>query len=235
MSLSAAFCVAISLIILIPVEAQETIGTPAAALPMSNSLFAKAAEMLHPPIHGCTDVASGSPGVPGVRARACFYAERLTAPGLLLHAAFSSSFSEWRNSPSIRRPDEGHLVKRFAGFYEQKSARSAGEFLAGYLHHEDFRPRQAGAHSFLARTKEALVGVVLTPGESGGSRIALIPIAGAFSSGVVAASIFPNHGMWEGTLRRSGATYGCYFGSALVREFKPELTGFSNKLLKRYK
>jgi hypothetical protein len=38
----------------------------------------------------------------------------------------------------------------------------------------------------------------------------------------------------EGLLR-SGAAYGCYFASALFREFKPDLLAFSNRILKRAK
>ena len=132
----------------------------------------------------------------------------------------------------MRHPDADDMARRFEVFYQRKAARNAGEFLAGYLHHEEFRPHLSGKVGFLERSKAALLSVVVAPSESGGFRPALAPIAGSFSSGFVGAADFPNRGLLKTGLRHSGAVYGSYFGTAMFREFKPDIVKLSNKLLR---
>ena len=170
-----------------------------------------------------------------LRDRACFYAGKLLSPSSAAHAIFSSGFSEWRNSPRLLHPDSDDLGRRFSIFYERKSARTAGEFLAGYLHHEDFRPHVSAKSGYFDRSRAALLSVVAASDDSGRQRLAIAPIAGALGSGFVGAASFPNRGLFGEGLRRSGSAYGCYFGSALFREFKPDLLAFANRALKRAK
>ncbi len=77
--------------------------------------------------------------------------------------------------------------------------------------------------------------VLRSPGEDGQNRIALAPIAGAFSSGFVGAANYRDRDVLGLGLRHSGAVYGWTFGSAVLHEFKPDLLAFSNKLLARFK
>ncbi len=86
--------------------------------------------------------------------------------------------------------------------------------------------------AFEARAKAALMSVLTSPDRDGALRLAFSPIAGAIRFGLAGASIFPERHFGSQTLRLSAASYGCYFASAVFREFKPQLTALSNKMLK---
>ena len=68
---------------------------------------------------------------------------------------------------------------------------------------------------------------------NGKGRPALAPLAGAFGSGFVGVAAYRTHNTAEDGLRRSGMTYGGYFATAIVREFKPELMALAARVLKR--
>lgn len=225
------FCVLASLIILAPARAQEASPQPAGQHLFTDNLSAlKPGGILHPKFPGCTSDSKND-----FRGRACFYADDLLSPSAVIHALFSSSFAEWRNSPNIWHQDRDDMLTRFSFFYERKAARDGGEFLVGYLHHESFRRHTSGKTGFLPRSRAALLSVVRTSSEDGSMEFALAPVAGALGSGFVAAADYRNGGMFDAGLRHSGAVYGAYFGSAMFREFKPDLISFSNKLLRRSK
>lgn len=219
-----------SLIILVPARAQG-VGPN-----QSNSFLAESYSalqpggFLHPTLPGCRNATSND-----LRGRVCYYANDLLGPSAVAHALFSSSFSELRNSPDIWHQDRDDTIDRFAFFYEQKSARDAGEFLVGYLHRENFRPALSGKTGFRARTKEALLGVVRTPNGNGATELALAPIAGALGAGFVRAADYRNHDLLLTGMRCSAVTYGFEFGSAVFQEFKPDLLNFSNKLVNRFR
>lgn len=231
----------ITLIILVPVRAQDAGVQPAerdaSQHSFSDHIFGENSNLLRPgglfrpALPGCAMAARND-----LHGRACFYADQLVAPSAMVHDLFSSSFAQWRNIPYMRHEDRDDIVTRISVFYERKAARNTGEFLAGYLHHEDFRPRVSGKTGLFLRSRAALLGVVTTPGQSGsGLRPAFAPIAGAVSSGFVEAANFPNRGLLETGLRGSTAVYAGYFVTAIFREFKPELVSFTNKALRRTK
>ena len=66
---------------------------------------------------------------------------------------------------------------------------------------------------------------------SGNGRPALSPIAGAFSSGFVGANCYGYRNTVEEGFKRSSFTYSAYFAAAVFREFKPDLAGYSSKLI----
>jgi hypothetical protein len=186
--------------------------------------------VLHPTVPGCGNAAEND-----LRGRACFYANDLLGPGTVAHALFSSSLSEVRNHPNIRRQDRDDALNRFAFFYEAKAALDGGQFLAGYLHRESFRPIASGKTGLGNRTRAALLSVVRASGPDGETRMAFAPVAGALAAGFTGAADYRNHSVFETGLLYSAGAYGCRFGSAMFQEFKPDLLNLSNKVRRRFR
>jgi hypothetical protein len=60
-------------------------------------------------------------------------------------------------------------------------------------------------------------------------------VAGAFGSGMTGAAYYSNHNAMDMGLRWSAITYGSYFASAMMHEFRPDLTLLAERLLHRKK
>lgn len=188
---------------------------------------------LHPSLPSCDAIEIAAAKTLTLHQRACYYGNKLVSPSGVAHAAFSSAYSQWRNAPYVHHQDMDDFGQRFATFYARRAARDAGELIAGYLNHEDPRPRLSNKSGFWNRTGSALRSAVLVGDESGPTRPALSPLAGAFASGFVSANWYRNHNVAEEGLKRSGISYSAYFGSAVLREFKPDLAAFGSRLLHR--
>ncbi len=165
--------------------------------------------------------------------RLCFAVDPLITPQFALTAAAMSGFSELRNAERLKGKPMSNYPERFADYYARHSAQAAGEMMAGYLHHEDPRLRTSTQRGFLRRTSAAFSSVLVARDSEGNSEIALAPIAGAFSSGFVAMEVGRRNDNVAGAMRRSGFVYSTYFVKALVREYKPELTELTRRLLHR--
>jgi hypothetical protein len=164
--------------------------------------------------------------------RACYYGNRMLSLSGGAHAAFSSAFGQWRNAPYVHRQDSEDFARRIGGFYARREARDAGEFLAGYLNNEDPRPHVSNKAGIWNRSKSALLSVVATRDGAEAARPALGPIAGAFGSGFVGAAFYgERRGLVAEGMKATGFTYGAYFGSALFREFKPDIATLATKLI----
>jgi hypothetical protein len=166
--------------------------------------------------------------------RACYFGNQFSAPSGLARALFFSGFEQLRNTPSVERQDNAgeEFAHRFAAFYERRAAKNMGEFLAGSLNHEDPRYRPSNLHGTWARTRYALRSVVETTNENG-TRVSLGPIAGSLGSGFVGMAVYRYHNGVDDAFRRTGTSYGCYFLTAVLREFAPDLTVKANRLLHR--
>jgi hypothetical protein len=160
--------------------------------------------------------------------RACFHLAALTTPSLAARGAAAAGLGIWHDN----QESFGH---RYASFYARHSARAAGELVAGYLNHEDPRPRTSLEHGNWNRARSALLSVVRVQDANGHSRPALAPIAGSFGSGLVGMALSPNRNTWNSGFVRTELTYGTYFASALAHEFKPDLTLLANRILHKKK
>lgn len=127
------------------------------------------------------------------------------------------------------------LSQRFGAFYVRHTAQSAGELMAGYFHREDPRPHASGQHGFWNRTRAAFMGVLVSPDADGNSRVALTPIAGALGAGFAGMAVSERHDHLADGLRRSAFSYGGYFGTAMMREFQPDLSNLASRLLHKKK
>jgi hypothetical protein len=167
------------------------------------------------------------------RQRACFYEARLMKPSFAARAALFSTFSQLRNEPRVGGDGAAGFAHRFGAYYARRAGQSAGELLAGYLNHEDPRYHPSHQEGFWNRTKAALLSVTVTHDADGATRPAFGPIAGAFGSGMVSVGFYrTQNGLGDG-FRRTGLSYGCYFGTALFREFKPDLALLASHALHR--
>ena len=184
---------------------------------------------LNPKLPGCE---SDSAESNSFRDRACYQTERLVSPAALLRGIAESGFSQWRNAPYTSHEQPGDFGRRLEYFYARKSARNAGELIAGYLDHEPVRPHTSGQTGFWNRSRAAMLSVVAV-NDGSTSRPALAPIAGSFASGFVTLGCCGIRSSPSDALERSGATYATYFLSALFREFKPELKAYALQKLHR--
>jgi hypothetical protein len=168
--------------------------------------------------------------------RACYLGQRLVAPSMVARAAFSGAYGQWRNDdPHMRNEDLDEFGRRFGSFYARHTAQSTGELLAGYFHHEDPRPHVSRQHGFWTRTRAAFAGVLVSPDADGNPRVALTPIAGALGEGFAGMAVSERHDHLKDGFRRAGFAYGGYFGTAIVHEFQPDLSGFASRLLHKKK
>lgn len=185
---------------------------------------------------GCNPLELQSAGRLTFRQEACFYAARLYRPSVFARAALSAAWSDVRNSPHLSDSDgiDG-FARRLGVFYARRASQSSGEFLAGYLNHEDPRYHASLAHGFRNRAKAAFLSVLVATNADGVSRPALSPVAGAFGSGLMSVACYRTHNTWDDGFRRTGISYGGYFGTAFMREFQPDLSAYASRLLHRHK
>jgi len=163
--------------------------------------------------------------------RTCFYAAKLMTPSLALRAALSTGFGRMDRNPELRDNGASAFARRFALYYARESAQSAGELLGGYLNREDPRFHGSERTGFWNRTRDALLNTVLAHRDDGASSLALAPIAGSLSSGMITLATYRNHDTLGDGLRRSGFAYGAYVSTALMNEFQPDLKTWANHLL----
>jgi hypothetical protein len=167
--------------------------------------------------------------------RACAQAARLLKPALALRGAMVAGFGQWRNNPEVLHDEPSEFAHRFAVFYARHTAQNAGELIAGYLNHEDPRPRISQEHGVWNRTRSALISVIQTKGTDGSMRVSLAPIAGAFGSGMVGVACYEKNNNATAGFERTGMVYGGYFARAVFREFKPDLSTLAYRLLRQKK
>lgn len=204
----------------------------AAANPLMPGLLATPAANSMPDFRSCD--AFDIQAVPELswKQRTCLYRARLLSKSFPIRAALFSAVSELRKN-DIKNPGIEDFTHRVATYYARRTAQSTGELLAGYLNHEDPRYHPSMEHGVWRRTRSALLSVMVMKDIDGGSRMAFAPIAGAFGSGMVSVACYRYHNSFDDGLRRSATAYSFYFGTAILREFRPELTGLMPRFLQR--
>lgn len=167
--------------------------------------------------------------------RTCLYSQKLLSKGFMARAAVFSAYAEVRNHPQVNDPGMSDYARRVAVYYARRTAQSTGELLAGYLNHEDPRFRTSQEHGFWNRTKSTFASVLVTSSEDGKSRPALAPLAGAFGSGLTGIALYRNRNSWGDGFERTGVSYSTYFMNAFFREFQPELSGYTSRILRKHR
>ena len=180
----------------------------------------------------CSDIDLMSAPSLSFTQRSCLYRNRLFSKGFAVRATAYATFRELRKN-GVSNPGFEDFTYRFGNSYARRTAQNTGEFLAGYLTHEDPRYHPSLEHGIWKRSRAALLSVVLTKNADGASRMAFTPLAGAFGSGMVGIATSRNHNTVEDGLMRSATSYTTYFGDAMMREFRPELNRIANHFLHR--
>lgn len=165
-----------------------------------------------------------------LKQRACWYGSAIASPWAVFRAGLSSGIGQWRNNPYVLGQDGDDYLHRLALYYVRRSARETGDLLAGYLHHEDFRPRLSGQTTIQKRIRSALMSVLVTSGDEGG-RPAIGPIVGSLAAAAAEAAFDPEYSSPGYAARQAGITYASYFGKALYQEFQPDLLFFVKRAL----
>ena len=161
----------------------------------------------------------------------CWYANDLTAPSLLVRAAFGSAIGHLVNDTSGGNQDASAYAHRLGVYYARHGARDAAELVAGYFNHEDPRPHLSGETGVWRRTKAALWSVVIAQTDEG-NRLALTPIAGALGSAFVGTALSRDRAFTGRTiLREASVSYSGSFATAVYREFKPDLSSLVRRAL----
>jgi hypothetical protein len=131
--------------------------------------------------------------------------------------------------------DSDDFAVRFEHLYERRAARVTGEWLVGYLHHEDPRPHgPSGKQGIWRRTGFALMTVLVSPDQDGKARIALAPLAGSLGSGLTSMALYQRQNSIGYGLERSGFVYSRYFIRALYHEFGPEIWSLAPRFIRKY-
>lgn len=167
--------------------------------------------------------------------RACMYGEQLASPQFALVAGFSAAFGQFQNSPHIPRQHFDEFPHRFAAYYGTRTARDAGELIAGYLHHEDTRYRRSNETRLRRRIEAAFLSVLTSPDEDGDRRMAYAPIAGSLSAAFAGSAMFRHNETVSDALLHAGLIYSHYYVRALGREFRPEMDSYVRRILHRDK
>jgi hypothetical protein len=163
--------------------------------------------------------------------RACYYGSKLSRPSLALRGVALAGLGQWRNSPDMHDRGAEAFGERLGMFYARHTAQSGAELLVGYWHHEDPRPHVSTEHGVWRRVGSAALSVVQVQDADGGRRIALAPASGALASGMVSAACCRVDNSVGRGLVRSGFVFGADFGTAIAREFKPDLTALALRIL----
>jgi len=166
--------------------------------------------------------------------RVCLDFSQLASPSVLAGSAAMAGWSQWRNNPHMRRTDSDDIAVRFEHLYERRSARITGEFLAGYLHHEDPRFHPSGKQGVWRRTGAALLSVMESPDENGKARMAFAPLAGSLGSGLTTMALYQRQNSIGYGLERSGIVYSRYLARALYHEFSPDLWSLAPKFIRKH-
>ena len=166
--------------------------------------------------------------------RSCLEFSQLVSPSVLAGSAALAGYSQWRNSPHMRKTDSDDIAVRFEHLYERKTAKITGEFLAGYLHHEDPRLHSSGRQGVWRRTGAAFLSVMESPDENGKARMAFAPLAGSLGSGLTSMALYQRQNSLGHGLERSGIVYSHYLIRALYHEFSPDLWSLAPKFMRKY-
>jgi hypothetical protein len=167
-----------------------------------------------------------------LRQRACWHGSAIVSPWGALWGGFSSGIGQWRNSPYVKGQDGDNYAHRFAVYYARRTARETGELIAGYLNHEDPRFHPSGQTAFGKRVRSALTSVLVTRTDDG-SRPALAPIMASLGSAFAGAACYREQTGTGYAFRGASITYGSYFAKAIYREFRPDISFFMNRMLRK--
>ncbi len=161
--------------------------------------------------------------------RECFYRSRLLSKSFPIRAALFSAYGQLRRNggDDAETPNFG---RRFGAYYASHTAQNTGEFLAGYWNHEDPRYKPSLERGIWKRSRSAVFSVLIAKDTDGSTRMAFAPLAGAFGSGLAGAACYRNQSFMEEGLRGSATSYGFYFATAILREFKPELNHLVSRM-----
>lgn len=165
--------------------------------------------------------------------RSCFHLQRILSRSFAIRSAAFSAISAARSSDD-RDSGFAGFRDRYETYYARRAAQNFGEWMAGSLHREDPRYRPSLERGFWKRSRFALQSVLIARDLDGNGRVAIAPLAGAFSSGMVGLACCTSRDSVADGLRRSGFAYGSYYGTAILREFRPELVAFARKFVHRH-
>lgn len=182
------------------------------------------------PVPSC---ARANTAVPGLHNWFCYETGRVLSTSAMIWAFTGASYMELHPQRRGYDADAVPFERHLEYYYSRRTAASFGEMLGGYLNHEPIEHAASGKATLWGRAHYAIMSVLTVPESGGGSRIAISPITGSLASGFITMECCT----WRQTpamaLRRSGFTYAGYFGTALLREFKPDLTSFLRRKFRR--
>ncbi len=171
----------------------------------------------------CSSYALQSAALLNLKQRGCYFARQLFSPQFAASTGFMTVMGQSMNSPFIRHERWSKFPHRFEIYYARHAAMDAGEYLAGYLHHEDPRLHRSSETGFWRRAGAALLSVVDSPDENGHWRPAYAPVAGSLSSAFTGTLLYRHSETLPTTMDKAGGTYAFYFVRAIFWEFKPDI------------
>jgi hypothetical protein len=153
------------------------------------------------------------------------YTDHAFSKSAFLRAGAGIGIAEIANSPEEwgRGPDG--VAKRFGSVFGKHLIRSSVQVTVAALREEDLKYYPSQKSGFGARTRHALVSVLIARNQTGGgTTVAGGRLAGAFSSGFVSELWLPDrlHTFSNG-MRSSGISLGVDAVTNVFREFWPDI------------
>lgn len=211
------------------------------------SLFAQNAAEPNVQVPACNHYGIAAADSVRLSQRFCMWVDRsVGTPEGFSGAVAAGLFAQVRERSTDRAKGIVGVGERVGTKYGQSAAKGMGELIGGFVNREDprreFGPwRSQRGRSFGARLGHALAAPLWNYENAGHTgddrnrrkRFAFSRVAGAFGSGFSGMAWSPDRLNTPGrALRRSASAYGSYFASALLVEFKADLTAIPRRLFK---
>ena len=160
-----------------------------------------------------------------------YYIKQTFGPAAYLGSGITAGWNQWRNSPPEWEQGGDGFERRLASAYARRVVRNSIDLGVASLRGEVLRYDHCECSGFWPRTGHAVKSTFVRRTEDGGQTFAVGRFAGAYGSGFLANTWYPDsrndfrHGLARGSPR-----LGIELGKNVFREFWPDI---KHKLFRR--
>jgi hypothetical protein len=160
-----------------------------------------------------------------------YYIDHTFGPPAYLHAAISSGWTQWRNSPHEWGQGADGYGRRYASALGRHLIKNTADFGVASLRGEVLGYSPCQCDGFWGRTKHAMKQTFVRPSANGGSTFAAGRLAGAYAGGFAPMLWYPDSRNGVGdALVRGSVCLGFDTGKNVFKEFWPDI---KRKLFRR--
>jgi hypothetical protein len=160
-----------------------------------------------------------------------YYLKQTFGPSAYLGAGVAAGWTQWRNSPPEWGQGGDGFERRLASAYARRVIRNSLDLGVASLRGEVLRYDHCECSGFGPRTGHAFKRTFVRRTEDGGQTFALGRFVGAYGSGFLSNTWYPDsRNDFRHGLARGSTTLGIELGRNVFREFWPDI---KHKLLRR--